>query len=304
MLNAQDCVIQGEPIPAELLGELTPAAFDANNSVGLQKQLLDDGYLFFRRLFDVEDVMAVRDEVFGRLAEVGEIKQPVRDGIFTGTSCRRERTTDLGQFWQSVSEGPALRRVSHGKRAHEMMDAVFGETSRPHDYMFLRPSVVGRSTHLHYDFPFFARGSKQICTVWTPLGEIPPCDGTLVIVEGSHRFDDLIESIIDIDYSSTYSKQVSITESAVELARHRHTRLLTAHFQPGDVVIFGMTTLHGTLDNHSPIGRTRLSSDVRWQPSADPIDPRYMGPNPPGTTGAGYAELNGAKPLDVPWHVR
>lgn len=248
--------------------------------------------------------MAVRDEVFGRLAEVGEIKPPPRDGIFTGTSRRRELADDLGTFWQSVSEGPAMRRVSHGSRARELMDAVFGEASRPHDYIFLRPSVVGRATHLHYDFPFFARGSKRVVTVWTALGEIPPTDGPLVVVEGSHRFDDLIAPVLNIDYESGDSQRVSFTDDALQLARERNARLLTAHFHPGDVVVFGMTTLHGTLDNHSPTGRTRLSCDVRWQPAADPIDERYVGPNPAGTTGAGYGELNGAKPLDVPWHVR
>ncbi|MFN0197532.1 MAG: hypothetical protein ACKVT0_12375, partial [Planctomycetaceae bacterium] len=93
-------------------------------------------------------------------------------------------------------------------------------------------------------------------------------------------------------------------DDAIEFARSRRTRLLTAHFQPGDIIVFSMTMLHGSLDNHSAIGRTRLSCDVRWQPASEPADPRYMGPHPPGTTGAGYAELNGAKPLNVPWHVR
>ena len=51
-------------------------------------------------------------------------------------------------------------------------------------------------------------------------------------------------------------------------------------------------------------GRVRVSCDVRWQSAAMPLDLRYFGANPGGTTGAGYAELNGAKPLDQPWHVR
>jgi len=47
-----------------------------------------------------------------------------------------------------------------------------------------------------------------------------------------------------------------------------------------------------------------VSCDVRWQPARLPMDERYAGPNPGGTTGAGYGELNGAKPLNVDWHVR
>ncbi len=30
----------------------------------------------------------------------------------------------------------------------------------------------------------------------------------------------------------------------------------------------------------------------------------HSGPNPGGTTGVGYGELNGAKPLTEPWHTR
>ena len=65
-----------------------------------------------------------------------------------------------------------------------------------------------------------------------------------------------------------------------------------------------MTTLHGALDNHSPLGRVRLSCDVRYQPAAEPLDPRYFGADPGGTFGGGYGELNGARPLTEPWHRR
>ena len=35
-----------------------------------------------------------------------------------------------------------------------------------------------------------------------------------------------------------------------------------------------------------------------------PKDPRYFGVNPGGTTGAGYGELNSARPLNEDWHIR
>jgi len=65
-----------------------------------------------------------------------------------------------------------------------------------------------------------------------------------------------------------------------------------------------MYTWHGALDNVSPLGRVRLSVDVRFQPISEVEDLRYFGANPSGTTGSGYGELNGAKPLTEPWHVR
>ena len=303
MIIAQNCLIHGKSIPADLLGELRETKYHPDNTFQLRERLQQDGYLFLRGLLSSDDVQAAREEIFGRLAEVGEIKLPVNAGISTGTSRRNEMVEDLGQFWQSVSEGPALRCVSHGQQTYELMSSIFGEAAQPHDYIFLRTGVVGRATNFHYDHPFFARGSKQIHTVWTALRDIPVCDGPLVIVEGSHRFTDLVEQTLKIDCGSDDAPLVSIS-GGIELAQQRQTRLLTADFQPGDVVIFGMTLLHGSLDNHSTSGHTRLSCDVRWQPAADPIDPRYAGPDPTGTTGGGYSELNGAKPLNEPWHVR
>ena len=125
-----------------------------------------------------------------------------------------------------------------------------------------------------------------------------------MVLEGSHRFDDLIDAIRSVDYDSSDTPKVQMLNDTVEFARQRGARQLTADFQVGDVVVFTMLTMHGTLDNHSPVGRARLSVDVRYQPAADSFEPRYMGENPPGTTGAGYGELNGAKPLTEAWHTR
>ncbi len=292
-------IAQASVVPDELLGTLRDSTEAASNGGELRSRLAEDGYLLLRGLLDRDEILAAREEVFSRLQEVGEVRIPVSDGIFTGTSQRRETVDDLGQFWQSVSEGPRLRRMSHGSRIREIMDVIFGEASRPHDYIFLRPGVVGRSTHLHYDLPFFARGSQRIHTVWIALGDIP-----LVILEGSNHFLDLLDPIRAIDYDSADTPQVQMTGDTVRFARDRGARLLTTNFAAGDLVVFTMQIMHGTIDNHSPLNRIRLSCDVRWQPAADPIDPRYCGPNPSGTTGAGYGELNGAKPLTEPWHTR
>ncbi|MBT6156729.1 MAG: hypothetical protein HOL01_17670 [Planctomycetaceae bacterium] len=298
------CIAQGRPVPNDVLGPLRDSTGVADDANELQRRIGDDGYLFLRGVVDRTEIMAARAEVFARLADVGEIQQPSVDGLYTGTSQRSEVVSDLGDFWRSVNLGEALRHVSHGEQVSALMDKILGETARPHDFMFLRPGPIGRSTHLHFDLPFFARGSKRIFTVWLALGDIPVEEGPLAVLEGSNRFADLIDPIREIDYSSAMSPQVQMTDDTIEFARQRSARLLTADFQAGDAIVFDMITMHGTLDNHSPEGRVRLSCDVRWQPAAEPIDPRYVGDNPPGTTGAGYGELNGAKPLTEDWHIR
>jgi len=296
--------MQGRPLPDELVGPLTETAFTPDQPETMRRRLARDGYVFFRDILPVSEILAARAEVFERLAEVGEIQLPVSTGTFTGSSSRRELCSDLGHFWQSVSEGPALRLVSHGQQVTRILSVVLGEPAHAHDYLFLRPAVPGRSTHLHYDHPFFARGSDRIHTVWTPLGDIPLVQGPLMMVEGSNQFHDLISQAKAVDYTSSNTPLVQLMENPAELAQQRGSRLLTADFRAGDLILFSMTLLHGSLDNLSTTAQIRLSCDVRWQPATDPIDPRYAGPSPAGTTGAGYGELNGAKPLDEPWHQR
>ena len=299
-----DCRVHGKPVPAEVLGEFRDStALMADSSV-IQTRMAEDGYVFLRGVIAPSSIAMARQEVFCRLADVGEIAEPPRNGIFTGQSDRAARYPDSGSFWQSVSEGPALRRATHGPEIQYVLDTIFGEPARGYDFIFLRPGVVGRFTFLHYDFPFFSRGTKNVVTAWTALGDIPTAEGPLFVLENSHRFDDLIEPVQQIDYNSQDSPQVQMMGDAVEFARRRGSRLLTANFEPGDVILFSMTTMHGSFDNCSPVNRIRLSVDVRWQPASEPVDDRYFGKNPAGTTGAGYGELNGAKPLTEPWHTR
>jgi ectoine hydroxylase-related dioxygenase (phytanoyl-CoA dioxygenase family) len=295
---------QGRPVPDARVGEFRDSSDAAADGATLADRFASDGYVFLRDVLDVDEIRAARTEVFNRLVEVGEIRPPAVDGIATGESRRAETVGDLGRFWQSVSEGPALRRVTRGPRLGTLLSRIAGVPVRPHDYLFLRPAVVGRATGLHFDYPFFTRTTERVYTTWVPLGDVPATDGPLAIVEGSHRFTDLHDGVRGFDVVYDTSRKAQLTADFAAFAESRGSRILTADFRAGDICVFGMFTLHGSLDNHSPIGRVRLSCDVRYQPAAEPIDPRYFGTQPGGTTGAGYGELNGAKPLTQPWHIR
>ena len=184
------------------------------------------------------------------------------------------------------------------------MSLIFGEPARNQDYIFLRAGAQGRATGLHFDYPFFTRAHDKVCTVWMPIGDVPVEDGPVVVVEGSNKYRDLIDPMIGFDISKDNTRKADFGADAISFAQSRGTRLLTRNFAAGDIALFGMYTAHGSLDNHSPINRVRLSCDLRWQPASLPLDDRYFGDPPKGTTGASYGELNGAKPLTQEWHVR
>ena len=59
-----------------------------------------------------------------------------------------------------------------------------------------------------------------------------------------------------------------------------------ANYRAGDVIIFGMHTMHASTTNLS--NRFRLSCDVRFQPASDPVDERWKRSGP-GHYSAGAA---------------
>ena len=298
--------IQQLEIPPDLLGPLVEYHGDLDDHQTLEQTISEQGYVVLRGALDRAAVLAAREEVMTRLQEVGEVEAPPIDGIATGSSQRRETAGDLGEFWKSVNQGTALRSVTHGSQLKQRVEAVLGEPARPHDLMYLRPVTVGNGTDLHYDYPFFAGSSERIHTAWIPLGDISLADGPLAIVEDSQHFGDLLESIRDHDYGQDQSNE-TIQQAAygkqnqvhpLTFCSQRNARLLSSDFQAGDVLIFSMFTLHGSLENNSLVGQVRLSCDVRYQPAADPAtDGRYFGPSPTGSKGGGYADMRGARPL-------
>lgn len=294
----------GRAVPAAMIGELTDSTALLTTPDRLRSRVAEDGYLLLRGVLDVGEVLAARRAVFARLVKVGEIAEPAIDGITTGGSRRAELVDDLGVFWRSVTDTPPLRRVTNGPRLGQVMQAVLGTPVRAMDYIFLRACQPGRATGLHYDFPFFTRSTPRVYTVWLPLGPVPVSDGPVVLVEGSRGFTDILEDLHDFDIALDKTRQAEISHDTVGFAEARGCRLLTTDFAAGDILVFDMNMLHGALDNHSPIGRARLSCDVRYQPAAEPLDTRYFGADPGGTFGGGYGELNGARPLTEPWHRR
>jgi hypothetical protein len=67
-------------------------------------------------------------------------------------------------------------------------------------------------------------------------------------------------------------------DDALDLPQKLGGRWLTADYRAGDLLLFGMFTMHASSDNH---GRGyRLSTDTRYQLASDPVDERWIGENP------------------------
>ena len=283
-------------IPVDMRGELRDSTALRGDGDALRARLAEDGYVLLRGALNREDVLAAREEVFQRLMDVGEVREPAIEGIGTGTSRREERQPDLGEFWKSVCEGANVRKVTHAGPMLDLMSTVLDGPIRPFDFLWLRPVPPGRASAFHYDHVYMNRGTVNLFTVWTPLGDVPIEDGPILLMEGSHRWDDLIAQFRGFDVDKDTTRPGHVTMEPVTLAQERGCRLLSTDFQAGDVLIMTMFMLHGSLDNRSPAGRLRLSCDTRYQRASDPIDERWVGENPIGH-GQGYGGLGGARPI-------
>lgn len=295
--------IAGTPVPAALLGPLDEVADWRGVRTGLPQRLARDGYVLLRQALPRQQVLDARHDVLRRLAAVGEIAEPAESAVATGSSRRAELHADLGAFWRGVCESPALRAVTHGGAMAEISAALLGGATKPFDFLWLRTMVSGRASPLHFDHVYMNRGSSRLVTAWVPLGDVALEAGPLVVVEGSHRFEDLIARYrgVDVDRDGLPG---SFPEDAVSFAAARGTRLLTTDFRAGDVMLFDMFTLHGSCDNRMGGGRVRLSCDVRWQRAEDAEDDRWFGQPPTGHGGQGYGGLNGARPLGQAYIAR
>lgn len=293
-------VLEGRQLATEAVAPMVDSTALIADGAALRARLAEDGYLLLRGAIDRDEVMAARREVLSRMAEVGEIAEPADAALPTGTSRRAELHPDLGAFWRTVSEGPAVRRAVHGAAARSMAAAILDRPVRPFDFVWLRAMLAGRASPLHFDHVYMNRGTDRVVTVWIPLGDVAVVDGPLAVVENSHRFDDLTASYRGHDVDRDPSRPGHVAESAFAFLKERKARLLTSDFRAGDLCLFGMFTLHGSVDNASPAGRVRLSVDTRWQAADQPMDERWSGPDPKGHGGKGYGALGSARPLGAP----
>ena len=297
LLNFDNFTIKDELIPAERLASMV----EADQTMDLSAQLRDNGYLLLRSVYSPSDVQAARDEILKRLAEVGEVAEPISDAISTGTSVRRlhyPNTKELGAFWKLVSEGSALRRVINGPEITGVMEKIFGEKVTHFSFAWLRAMQAGKASPVHMDHPYMNRGTKNLLTCWCPIGPVGLDEGTLYILENSHSWSDIRAQFEGLDVDRDKTRLGHIEDTPLALAERKSSRFLTTSFNPGDCLIFGMFTVHGSFDNNSPFGRIRLSCDTRFQPISQPMDPRFSGKNPQAHSGLGYDCLTASLPMN------
>ena len=168
------CWTQGRPLPAERVGGASrQQRRGGRRRRRSRRRLAADGYVFLRGALDVGEVRAARAEVFERLVQRGRDPAPGRRGHRDrreppGRVGRRPgRLLEVGQRRPGVAPGDPRPAASHRPRSDRR-----GARPRPRLHVPSR-GPLGRTTGLHFDYPFFTRATERVYTDLGPAGRRP-----------------------------------------------------------------------------------------------------------------------------------
>jgi hypothetical protein len=266
----------------------------------LRHRLEDDGYLYLPGFLERDRVSEVRRDIFERLAAQGVLDPttPPYEGVCRpdlepahrpALDYRPDGTNE------SVADCAPLRELAYGGRMMALWDALLGGEAQCLEYVWFRAKGPGqsRATPPHCDAPYMARGTHRLYIAWVPYVDIGLDMGGLMLLEGSHRNSRVLEYCRrDVDVYCKDAEDAPLIESgektfqrngawsldAITARAELGGRWLTTEYRMGDVLIFGIFTMHATCDNQT--SRMRISSDTRYQLASDPVDDRWAGPDP------------------------
>jgi ectoine hydroxylase-related dioxygenase (phytanoyl-CoA dioxygenase family) len=290
----------GKPLDmsAAALGELRSSTGLVDNGEALRARMIEDGYLFLRDYLDREQVLEARAEITRRLSSLDRLDEnyPVMEAVNKPGAAGPDMDALTGN-------NIPLKKLLYSGPMIEFYEQLLGGEVRHYDFTWFRAVPGGgRGTYPHCDVVYMGRGTRNLFTAWTPIGDVPMETGGLMILENSHRLAEKLHKYLgrDVDAYCTNRADVPEIESGrklwqdwdgrlssdpVSLREKLGGRWLTTEFRAGDVLTFGMGTVHASLDNQSNC--FRLSSDSRYQLASEPVDERWVGGKPVGHGVAG-----------------
>ena len=271
----------------ETFGELRDSNSLLGDAPAMHDGFAEDGYLLLRGYLDKEKVLAARRELVSKLNAIGLIDRscPQMDAVFSGDTTGIS-ATDRQAYARDLRSGPALREVCFSGRIVEFFEQILGGEVLHINHIWVRNVRRGAATGCHFDWVYMGRGTRNLMTAWIPQGAVPLGDGPLAILHGSHKWENLQQTYGKHDVAKPKENHPYIggwlTKNPSEPQQRYGGRWLTTEYAPGDVLIFGMFTLHCSLDNESPENRIRLSTETRYQLASEPMDERWVGEEPFG----------------------
>ncbi len=261
----------------ERLGRLEPVPHEARQDRDeLWRRLRRDGYLYLSDHLPAEVVMEFRRYYFTMLSQAGVLAE----GTDPVEGVAAQEFPDWGSFrrvlFDEVVPGAEYQALCSHPRIKDWFAWLLEDEVHLHRRKIIRhtrpgDTGIGTSTQAHYDLVYLREGTDRVLSMWIPLGDIPLERGGLLYLEGSHHQVMAQERAGTLRLPAT-----SITADLPGLADREDARWLVADYRAGDVMVHSAHIIHAALDNVDPRGRMRLSTDIRYQRSSDPIDWRWQ----------------------------
>jgi hypothetical protein len=271
-------------------GELEPATHLLGDPDALRARMQEEGYLYLPGYLDRDEVLACRQVMAERLADAGHL-----DPSYPPYAMKAHPDTRIAFMPDLAKDNPKLHQLLYGGRMMEFFGMFLGGPVRHYDFTWVRAVAPGRGTYAHMDVVYMGRGTRNLYTAWTPLGDVPRTIGGLLLLERSHRHERLNQGYGSKDVDAYCENKVGpgftrmggggnirdggwLSDNPAKLRKNLGGRWLTADYRAGDLLVFTVFLVHGSLDNASD--EIRISTDTRYQLASEPVDERWIGEEP------------------------
>jgi len=235
--------------------------YEANELLGstsaLRARLASDGYLFFRSIVPAHLLLELRNQITAILADQGWISGGA-ERMQAKAICRprREGQPKFFHAHDRIVKLEALHSLAHDNNLMNVMRQALGDTAFPHPLSIVRlifPDSPELATPPHQDYPN-NQGTTNLTAAWIPLGDCAIKDGSLAILEASHKF-----GVLPLKFHLGAGNRRAVLSPDVQSCRW-----VGADFRVGDIVLFPALTVHKAMENHN-LEHMRLSVDFRYQ---------------------------------------
>jgi len=200
----------------------------------------ENGYLIVRGLFspaEVAEIKAVFDDLGAKGQAVGHYWNPDTSPAAALDPLRRYPRVMMPHRFEPVAYKYLL-----DQRVHDVLAELLGEEPIAAQSMFYYKPPGGRGQAFHQDNFYLPVRPGTCVAAWTAVDASHLENGGLWVVPGTHKLDVACPEQADTDESFTS-----------DLVRPPPgTNPVPADLEPGDVLFFGGSVIHGSPANSSP----------------------------------------------------
>lgn len=241
-----------------------------DNDEALRIRFHLNGYLFLKGIVDQDTLLSLRRQIVSILAKSKWLHKDANpmDAI-PGTAAYVEGEEQYLQVYDEIQKLEAFHALPHQLPVLNIFQKLLGNTAFPHPLSIARivfPDNDEWSTPLHQDYPN-NQGTEDLYACWIPLADCPQENGSLSVLEGSHKF-----GVLPLEFALGAGHRRAVLDTPL-----KNLEWVGGDFELGDLIIFHSLTVHRSLHNSSD--RIRLSVDYRFQREQEPLTEPCLKPH-------------------------